>query len=78
MPKTAQISKSQKSNVVNYSPMKTKLANPKALTKAQSAELQLTGMVIVGDRIIRTAAFIQRTKENADKEIPNKARRLFA
>lgn len=58
--------------------MKTKIADPKSLTKAQMQELQLTGMVIVGDRIIRTASFIQRTKENADKEISRTARRLFA
>lgn len=47
------------------------------LTKAQWKELQLTGCVVVGDRIIRTAAFVKRVHEGARKDIAQQAKRLF-
>jgi len=47
------------------------------MTSDQVRELELTGCVIVGDRIVRSAAFIRRVQDGAKEEIQKTAKRLF-
>lgn len=56
---------------------KVKRAGDLKLTKAQELELKRDGMVIVGDRIIRTASYIRRVEEGAKKEIAKEARNVL-
>jgi len=51
---------------------------PIEMTAAQMSELKRDGMVIVGDRIIRTGAYVARVHGKAGEMIADTARRVFA
>ncbi len=51
--------------------------SPVELTESQARELKRDGMVIVGDRIIRTGAYIARAHGRAGEAIAETARRVF-
>lgn len=57
---------------------KVNVANTDDLTESEWKELRLTGLVIKGDRIIRTLAFMDRVKRGAREEINRTARSVFA
>jgi hypothetical protein len=56
---------------------KVNTADTSNLTKSEWQELRLTGVVIKGDRIIRTLGFIKRVQESTRKEIAQTASRIF-
>jgi hypothetical protein len=47
------------------------------MTKYQAEELKRDGMVIVGDRIIRTGEYINRVHGKAGEAIRETAKRVF-
>lgn len=47
------------------------------MTHAQSKELERDGMVIVGDRIIRSASYIHRVHKGAADSIIKTAKKVF-
>ena len=51
--------------------------SPVEMTESQARELKRDGMVIVGDRIIRTVAYINRVHGKAGEMIADTARRVF-
>lgn len=49
-----------------------------ALTEEEWRELETTGMVIKGERIIRTVTYIKRVADGARRDVQTTARRLFS
>jgi len=51
--------------------------SPVEMTEHQARELKRDGMVIVGDRIIRSASYIARVHGKAGEAIAQTAKRVF-
>lgn len=56
---------------------KVNTADTSDLTDKDWKELELTGVVIKGDRIIRTLGFIKRSEAGVREHIKHTAKRLF-